>query len=48
VKAEFVDLWPRVAEEDGELSPRFTSDRLHLTEAGYAVWADALRPHLPA
>jgi lysophospholipase L1-like esterase len=48
VKAEFVDLWPQFAEEDGELSPRFTSDRLHLNEAGYAAWADALRPYLPA
>ncbi|HEY0375276.1 MAG TPA: GDSL-type esterase/lipase family protein [Amnibacterium sp.] len=48
VKAEFLDLWPQVAEEDGELSPRYTSDRLHLNEAGYAVWADALRPHLAA
>ena len=46
VKAEFVDLWPQVAEDDGELSPRYTNDRLHLTEEGYRVWADALRPHL--
>jgi lysophospholipase L1-like esterase len=48
VKAEFVDLWPTFAEEDGELSPRFTSDRLHVNEAGYAAWADALRPYLTA
>jgi lysophospholipase L1-like esterase len=47
VKAEFVDLWPAFAEEDGELSPRFTTDRVHLNDDGYAAWADALRPHLP-
>jgi lysophospholipase L1-like esterase len=46
VKAEFIDLWPQVAAEDGELSPRYTNDRLHLNDAGYAVWADAVRPHL--
>ncbi|MGN6743608.1 MAG: GDSL-type esterase/lipase family protein [Amnibacterium sp.] len=46
VKAEFIDLWPVFAEEDGELSPRFTSDRVHVNDDGYAVWADALRPHL--
>jgi lysophospholipase L1-like esterase len=48
VKAEFLDLWPQVADEDGELSHRYTSDRLHLNDAGYALWADALRPHLTA
>lgn len=48
VKAEFLDLWPQVAEDDGELSPRYSGDRLHLNEAGYAVWVDALRPHLTA
>ena len=48
VKAEFVDLWPVFAEEDGELSPRFTSDRLHVNEDGYSAWAEALRPHLTA
>lgn len=44
VKAEFVDLWPVFAEPDGELSPRFTDDRLHLNESGYAAWIEQLRP----
>jgi lysophospholipase L1-like esterase len=43
VKAEFVDLWPVFAEEDGELRDDLTPDRLHLTDAGYAAWVDELR-----
>ena len=43
VKADFVDLWPVFAEEDGELRDGFTTDRLHLNEAGYAAWVDELR-----
>ena len=43
VKAEFLDLWPAFAEEDGELRPDLTTDRLHLTDAGYDAWAEELR-----
>ena len=43
VKAEFLDLWPVFAEEDGELRADLTSDRLHLTDAGYEAWAEELR-----
>ncbi|MBW4040578.1 MAG: hypothetical protein HIU86_00405 [Acidobacteria bacterium] len=43
VKAEFLDLWPMFAEEDGELRADLTTDRLHLTEAGYDTWAEELR-----
>ncbi|MGN6446683.1 GDSL-type esterase/lipase family protein [Amnibacterium sp.] len=46
VKAEFLDLWPAFAEEDGELRPELTTDRLHLTDAGYAAWAEELRAQL--
>lgn len=46
VKADFLDLWPVFAEEDGELKPDFTSDRLHLTDAGYGAWLEQLRPLL--
>lgn len=42
VKAEFVDLWPVLAEEDGELKPEFSADRLHLNDAGYAAWTELL------
>jgi lysophospholipase L1-like esterase len=46
VKAEFLDLWPAFAEEDGELRSEFTTDRLHLTDAGYSAWVEALRAQL--
>jgi lysophospholipase L1-like esterase len=46
VKATFLDLWPVFAEEDGELKHEYSPDRLHLNEAGYAAWADHLRPLL--
>ncbi|BDZ47679.1 GDSL-type esterase/lipase family protein [Naasia aerilata] len=46
VKAEWVDLWPVFAEEDGEIKAEFSGDRLHLNEEGYAAWAEALRGQL--
>ncbi len=46
VKAEWVDLWPVFAEEDGEIKPEYSDDRLHLNEAGYEAWAEVLRRHL--
>ncbi|WP_150308521.1 GDSL-type esterase/lipase family protein [Planctomonas psychrotolerans] len=46
VKAEWVDVWPALAMDDGELNPEYTDDRLHLNEAGYTAWVDVLRPAL--
>jgi lysophospholipase L1-like esterase len=46
VKAQFLDLWPAFAEEDGELRADLTPDRLHLNDAGYEAWAGELRPLL--
>ncbi len=46
VKATFVDLWPVLAEEDGELRPEYSADRLHLNDEGYAAWVAQLRPAL--
>lgn len=46
LKAAFVDLWPVLAEEDGELKAEFSDDRLHLNDAGYDAWAEHLRPAL--
>jgi lysophospholipase L1-like esterase len=40
--AGWLDLWPAMALEDGELNPAFTEDRLHLNEEGYRVWAGEL------
>jgi lysophospholipase L1-like esterase len=46
VHAQYLDLWPAMALDDGELSPEFTNDRLHLTEAGYQAWLSELHPAL--
>lgn len=46
VKARFVDLWPTLSAPDGSLSLEWSTDRLHLTEAGYVVWLGELRPVL--
>ena len=46
VKADYVDLWPRFADEDGQLKPEFSVDGLHLNAAGYAAWSEELRPLL--
>lgn len=43
VKADFVDLWPELAEEDGELKPAYTEDRVHPNADGYAAWLEQLR-----
>lgn len=42
----YIDLWDALAGQDGQIAERFSADRLHLTGAGYAVWVDALKPHL--
>ncbi|MCU1557353.1 MAG: hypothetical protein JWN09_1348 [Microbacteriaceae bacterium] len=44
VHAQFLDLWPTMALEDGEINPAFSDDRLHLNGAGYEAWLSELRP----
>ena len=46
VRAQFLDLWPALALEDGELNPLFSDDRLHLSAGGYDAWLGELRPAL--
>jgi lysophospholipase L1-like esterase len=46
VHAQFLDLWPSMSLEDGELNPTFSDDRLHLNDAGYEAWLSELRPAL--
>lgn len=44
---EFIDLYPLFLDDDRErIRPDLTVDGVHLTEAGYDIWADALRGHL--
>jgi len=45
--ADWLDVNRLLADASGELDPRYSSDGLHLTAAGYRVWAGALRPYLP-
>lgn len=46
VGARFLDLWPTFALESGELDPRYSLDRLHLTPTGYETWLGELTPAL--
>lgn len=44
VRAQYLDLWPTFAREDGEIDPQFSDDRLRLNERGYEAWLSELRP----
>lgn len=46
VHAGWLDLWPAMALDDGELNPGFSEDRLHLNDEGYRVWVGELIPAL--
>jgi len=43
-RAQYLDLWPVLAELDGELSRQYSNDYVHLTFEGYEVWVTALKP----
>jgi lysophospholipase L1-like esterase len=40
----FINLFPRLADEDKQLRLDYTTDGLHLTEAAYTVWTETIRP----
>jgi lysophospholipase L1-like esterase len=44
----FLDFHREVVDEAGELRAALTYDGLHLNDAGYALFAKALEPYLPA
>ncbi len=46
INSHYLDLWPALALEDGEIDPEFSSDRVHLTPAGYQAWLSELHPAL--
>lgn len=46
VHAQYLDLWPTFAQEDGALDPAFSDDRLHLNDEGYRAWLAELQPAL--
>ncbi|GAA3746943.1 hypothetical protein GCM10022239_23070 [Leifsonia bigeumensis] len=46
VHAQYLDVWPALAGDDGGIRPEFSGDRLHLTPEGYEAWLVELRPAL--
>ncbi len=42
----YVDINSVFLDENGELSVEIMPDKLHLSEAGYRLWAEAMAPHL--
>jgi len=42
----YIDVHSLMADEDGALRASYTEDGLHLTEAGYQTWQEALVPYL--
>lgn len=41
--AQFIDVTPALADQDGALRADFTDDMLHLTPPGYEVWVEVLK-----
>ncbi len=46
VRAQYLDLWPALAGDDGGIHPHHPDDLLHLTASGYEAWLAELRPAL--
>lgn len=42
-QVELIDLHALFVDETGHLKPDFSTDDIHLSPAGYATWADAIR-----
>ena len=45
-KIRFLNINDKMADKDGRLYEGMTDDGLHLTDKGYQVWADAMKPIL--
>lgn len=43
----YLDITPDFLEPDGSISREVMGDFLHPAAKGYAIWANALKPHLP-
>ncbi|WP_017930904.1 GDSL-type esterase/lipase family protein [Robiginitomaculum antarcticum] len=46
-RVTFIDLSPVMGTSADDLREDYTHDGIHLTEAGYDAWAEALQPYLP-
>lgn len=42
----FIDLYPHFLSEKRKMDAKYTSDGLHLNEAGYAVWTNQIRKYV--
>ncbi|GAB6008996.1 GDSL-type esterase/lipase family protein [Dysgonomonas reticulitermitis] len=42
----FINLYPHFLSEKRKMDAKYTSDGLHLNEAGYAVWTDQIRKYV--
>jgi lysophospholipase L1-like esterase len=45
-QAEYIDLFPLFADEQGAIRRDYSDDALHLLPPGYVVWLNAIRPLL--
>jgi lysophospholipase L1-like esterase len=45
-KVRYLNINAKLADKEGKLREGMSPDRLHLSEKGYQVWADALKPVL--
>jgi len=43
----YLDITGKFLNEDGSMSKEVMGDFLHPSAKGYAIWAEALKPHLP-
>lgn len=44
--AEYIDLWPYLADSQGRLKREYTFDGLHLNGRGYRAWTDGIAPKI--
>jgi lysophospholipase L1-like esterase len=45
-KVPFLDIHPDFLNEEGEMNEKYTYDGVHLSEAGYILWAELIQKHL--
>ena len=46
VNVRFLDVGPKFLAPDGSIPREIMPDQLHLSPAGYRIWADAMQPLL--
>jgi lysophospholipase L1-like esterase len=44
LKVHYIDLYPDFLDEEGEMDSKYTYDGVHLSEAGYNLWARLIKP----